>query len=68
MKRCFVAFGEYKSKPNEQSKKDIQENINLAFSKIDKAVKAGALHKNTGANQKSRLTAAFKKDVDPVSN
>ena len=68
MKRCFVACDTYKNQPDEQSKKDVQESINLAFSKIDKAVKAGVLHKNTGANQKSRLTAAFKKVVDPVPN
>ncbi len=65
MKRCFEACVEYKSKPDEQTKKDIEQSINLAFSKIDKAVKVGALHKNTGANQKSRLTSAFKKVVEP---
>ncbi len=68
MKRCFSACDDYKDKPDEQSKKDIQEAINQAFSKIDKAVKTGALHKNTGANQKSRLSAAFKKVLEPASN
>ena len=67
MKRCFLACSDYKNKPDEQSKKDIQDSINKAFSKIDKAVKAGALHKNTGANQKSRLSAAFKNVVEPAS-
>ncbi len=66
MKRCFVACSTYKNKPDEQSKKDIQESINLAFSKIDKAVKKGVLHKNTGANQKSRLSIALKKVLKEV--
>ncbi len=68
MKRCFVACDDYKNKPTEESKKDIEESINQAFSKIDKAVKRGALHKNTGANQKARLSSAFKKVVEPASN
>ena len=37
------------------------KTFNLTFSKIDKAVKKGVLHKNTGANQKSRLSIALKK-------
>ncbi len=68
MKKCFVACSDYKNKPSEESQKEIQESMNQAFSKIDKAVKAGALHKNTGANQKSRLSAAFKRVVEPASN
>lgn len=38
-----------------------QTQLNLAYSRIDKAVKRGALHKNTGARKKSRLLRAFKK-------
>ena len=41
--------------------KHLQKTINIAFSKIDKAVKKGVMHKNTGANQKSRLSVALKK-------
>ena len=67
MKRCFVACTTYKDKPDEKSKKDIQDAINQAFSKIDKAVKRGVLHKNTGANQKSRLSAACKNALEPSS-
>ena len=68
MKRCFEACSAYKEKADEKSKKDVQEAINKAFSKIDKAVKSGSLHKNTGANQKSRLSSASKKVLEPVSN
>jgi small subunit ribosomal protein S20 len=38
-----------------------QNQINLAYSRIDKAIKKGALHKKTGARKKSRLLLAFKK-------
>tara|TARA_Y100001968_G_scaffold120411_1_gene109666 strand:- start:1713 stop:2015 length:303 start_codon:yes stop_codon:yes gene_type:complete len=65
IKRCFVAFGAYEAKPNEEEKVNLQDSINAAFSKIDKAVKRGVLHKNTGANQKSRLSAAYKKLIEP---
>ena len=61
MKRCFVACGTFDKEPGDESKADLQKTFNLAFSKIDKAVKKGVLHKNTGANQKSRLSVALKK-------
>ena len=67
MKRCFSAWLSYKGEPNEQALKNVQQSINDAFSKIDKAVKRGVLHRNTGANQKSRLSAALKKVAEPSS-
>ncbi len=67
MKRCFAACVSYKAKPDEQAKNDVQKSINDAFSKIDKAVKRGSLHRNTGANQKSRLSKAFKKVSEPAA-
>ncbi len=66
MKRCFNAIGAYSDKPGEEAKANVQKNINEAFSKIDKAVKRGVLHRNNGANQKSRLTSAMKKIVDTI--
>lgn len=41
----------------------IEKLIGEAYSAIDKAVKCGTLHKNTGANRKSRL-ARRKKAVE----
>ena len=61
IKRCFVACGVFEKEPKEEAKVDLQKTFNVAFSKIDKAVKRGVLHKNTGANQKSRLSLALKK-------
>ena len=66
MKRCFAACGGFEKEPREESKADLQKTFNLAFSKIDKAVKKGVLHKNTGANQKSRLSVALKKVLKEV--
>ena len=57
----------YQKKPDEENKGVIQKSMNEAFCKIDKAVKRGVIHKNNGANKKSRLTSAFKKVVEPVS-
>ena len=65
MKRCFLECGSYQEKPGEEAKVKLQKSINAAFSKIDKAVKKGVLHRNTGANQKSRLSAAVKKAIEP---
>ena len=61
MKRCFVACGTFEKEPGEEAKANLQKTFNSAFSKIDKAVKQGVLHRNTGANQKSRLSVALKK-------
>ena len=61
MKRCFVACDLFEKEPGDDSKADLQKTFNLAFSKIDKAVKKGVFHKNTGANQKSRLSVSLKK-------
>ena len=67
MKRCFNACDLYISQPSEEEKAKVQKSANAAFSKIDKAVKTGVLHKNTGANQKSRISAALKKAIEPTN-
>ncbi len=67
MKRCFVACGTFEKEPGEEAKLDLQKTFNATFSKIDKAVKKGAMHRNTGANQKSRLSFALKKVLKEVA-
>ena len=66
MKRCFAACGTVDKEPADAAKADLQKTFNAAFSKIDKAVKKGVLHRNTGANQKSRLSFALKKVLNEV--
>ena len=65
MKRCFNACQSYGAKPDDQKKAEIQESMNAAFSKIDKGVKRGVLHKNAGSHQKSRLSFAVKNALEP---
>ncbi len=67
MKRCLNACITYKDSPGEETKESIQSSMNDAFSKIDKAVKRGVLHRNSGAHQKSRLSTAVKNALEPVS-
>ena len=65
MKRCFAACSTYGQQPGPESKAAVESSLNAAFSKIDKAVKVGVLHRNTGSNQKSRLSAAVKQVLEP---
>ncbi len=39
---------------------DVQGAVNKAFSCIDKAVKKGVIHQNTGARRKARLSRRLK--------
>ena len=67
MKRCFTACDAYVATPGDEAKATVTSSLNAAFSKIDKAVKVGVLHRNNGANQKSRLSAAVRKVLEPAS-
>ncbi len=67
-KRCLMACSSFSKESGDEAKINLQKSMNDAFSKIDKAVKRGVLHRNTGANQKSRLSSAVKRALEPVSN
>lgn len=67
MKRCFTACSAYTQAPGEDAKTAVQTTMNAAFSKIDKAVKVGVMHRNTGANQKSRISIAVKQVIKPAA-
>ena len=45
----------YKKNPNDDNKILVKKSLNKAFSLIDKAVKKNVLHKNNGANKKSKI-------------
>jgi small subunit ribosomal protein S20 len=66
MKRCFTACSSCGSAPDEEAREAVRKTMSAAFSKIDKAVKVGVLHRNTGANQKSRLSVAVRRVLEPV--
>ena len=45
MKRCFSACDAYSQTPGDAAKASVQDSLSAAFSKIDKAVKVGVLHR-----------------------
>jgi small subunit ribosomal protein S20 len=61
VKKSFAAVDSYSSNPSAESLQEAQRSLAAAYSKIDKAVKQGALHPNTGARKKARLIKALKK-------
>ncbi|XP_010917969.1 small ribosomal subunit protein bS20c [Elaeis guineensis] len=65
MKKVFEALDVVKKKSDAQAEEilPIEKLIAEAYSVIDKAVKVGTLHRNTGAHRKSRL-ARRKKAVE----
>ncbi len=61
MKKYFAAVETYAASPSPEAKEEVQRSMASAYSKIDKAVKRGALHANNGARKKSRLAKFLKK-------
>ena len=54
-KKTLENCEKYKKDPNEENKNLVATSLNKAFSLIDKAVKKNVLHKNNGANRKSKI-------------
>ena len=59
-KKTLENCEKYKKEPNESNKDLIKTSLNKAFSLIDKAVKKNVLHRNTGANKKSKINKFVK--------
>ena len=59
-KKTLTNCEKYKQDPNSENKELVQSSVNEAFSLIDKAVKKNVLHKNNGANKKSRINRLVK--------
>ena len=59
-KKTLANCETYKKEPNSANKDLVQLSVNEAFSLIDKAVKKNILHKNNGANKKSRFNKLVK--------
>lgn len=66
-KKYQAALEEYAADPSETNKSTVDASLSEAFSKIDKAVKRGALHKNAAARRKSRLAKALKQHETAAS-
>ena len=54
-KKTLQNCEKYKKNPNEDNENLVKTSLNQAFSLIDKAVKKNVLHKNNGANKKSKI-------------
>ena len=59
-KKTLTNCENYKKDPNQENKNLVQTSLNKAFSLIDKAVKKNILHKNNGANKKSKINKIVK--------
>ena len=59
-KKTLANCEKYKQEPNSDNKDLVLFSVNQAFSLIDKAVKKNVLHKNNGANKKSRINKVVK--------
>ena len=54
-KRTLENCEKYIKDPSEDNKNLVKTSLNKVFSLIDKAVKKNVLHKNNGANRKSKI-------------
>ena len=59
-KKTFENCEKYKKDPNDDNKNLVKTSLNKVFSLIDKAVKKNVLHKNNGANKKSKINSIVK--------
>ena len=59
-KKTLANCEKYKQEPNSDNKNLVLFSVNETFSLIDKAVKKNILHKNNGANKKSRINKLVK--------
>ncbi len=60
IKKTVVNCENYKKNPNTENQELINSSLKQAYSLIDKAIKKNVLHKNNGANKKSRINSLVK--------
>jgi len=54
-KKTLENCEKFKKDPSDDNKNLVKSSLNNVFSLIDKAVKKNVLHKNNGANKKSKI-------------
>ena len=59
-KKTLENCTKYKKDPSAVNENLVKTSLNKAFSLIDKAVKKNVLHKNNGANRKSKINNIVK--------
>ena len=62
-KKTLETCAKYEKDPNEENKNLVKISLNKAFSLIDKAVKKNVLHRNNGANKKSKINNLVKSTI-----
>jgi len=62
-KKTLENCTKYKKDPSEDNKNLLNASLNKAFSLIDKAVKKNVLHRNNGANKKSKINNLVKNTI-----
>ena len=65
IKNFLASVEKYGANPSPESLQEVNQRMAAAYSKIDKAVKRGVLHRNNGARKKSRLARALKRYTMP---
>lgn len=58
-KKYLLSLDQYKNEPNETQLELVMKNLDVIYSKLDKATKANVLHKNTASRKKSALRMAL---------
>lgn len=66
-KKYLAAVSKYAASPSSELEQEVHKSQAAAYSKIDKAIKRGALHPNTGARKKSVIARALKRHEVPQS-
>lgn len=60
-KKYVTRLGEYSASPSDSALEEVRSLLDMAYSKIDKAISSGVIHGNTGARKKARLAAALQR-------
>ena len=59
-KKTIAICEKFKKDPKQENQNLLESSLNMTFSLIDKAVKKNVLHKNNGANKKSKINKLVK--------
>lgn len=64
MKKYFTSVEKYAANPtSDELKLEVDKRMSEAYSKIDKAVKRGVIHRNNGSRKKARLAKYLKNSL-----
>jgi small subunit ribosomal protein S20 len=63
-KKYVAAVEEYTAQPSDEARQVVMDSMSVTYSKIDKAVKKGVLHRSNGSRKKANLARLFRSKVD----